>query len=88
MSQKTVKTIPEEELNQLSKEQLVEIIKALQEEVARLKQIFKIDSKTLSKPLSADIHKKSENKKLLPQEEMQGHKEYHFTKIMINIDFY
>ncbi|MGV0107118.1 hypothetical protein NSTC731_04659 [Nostoc sp. DSM 114167] len=48
MSQKTVKAIPEEELNQLSKEQLVEIIKALQEEVARLKQSLKIDSKTSS----------------------------------------
>lgn len=69
MSQKTVKAIPEEELNQLSKEQLVEIIKALQEEVARLKQSLKIDSKTSSKPPSQDIHKKSENKKTPPQEE-------------------
>jgi transposase len=69
MSQKTVKAKTEEELNQLSKEQLVEIIKALQEEVARLKQSLKIDSKTSSKPPSGDIHKKSENKKVPPQEE-------------------
>ncbi|MFN6480546.1 IS66 family transposase [Nostoc sp. DedQUE07] len=69
MSQKTVKAIAEEELNQLSKEQLVEIIKALQEEVARLKQILKIDSKTSSKPPSGDIHKKSENKKALTQDQ-------------------
>jgi transposase len=69
MSQKTAKAIPEEELNQLSKEQLVEIIKALQEELARLKQSLKIDSKTSSKPPSQDIHKKSENKKAPVQEE-------------------
>ncbi|MBD2165149.1 DUF1192 family protein [Calothrix membranacea FACHB-236] len=62
MSQNTVKAKTEEKLNQLSKEQLVEIIKALQEEVARLKQSLKIDSKTSSKPPSGDIHKKSENK--------------------------
>jgi transposase len=41
----------------------------LQEEVARLKQSLKIDSKTSSKPPSGDIHKKSENKKVPPQEE-------------------
>jgi transposase len=64
MSRKTVKAIPEEELNQLSKEQLVEIIKALQEEVARLKQSLKIDSQTSSKPPSGEIHKKSEHKKV------------------------
>jgi uncharacterized small protein (DUF1192 family) len=48
MSRKTVKAIPEEELNQLSKEQLVEIIKALQEEVARLKQSLKISESSFA----------------------------------------
>jgi transposase len=62
MSQKTAKAIPEEELNQLSKEQLVEMIKALQEEIARLKQSLKLDSKTSSKPPSGDLLKKSEKK--------------------------
>lgn len=36
----------DEELNQLSKEQLVEIIKTLQGEIVRLKEIVNIDSKT------------------------------------------
>ncbi|NEO76529.1 DUF1192 family protein [Moorena sp. SIO4G3] len=39
----------DEELHQLSLEQLVEIIKALQGEVARLKEIISKDSKTSSK---------------------------------------
>ncbi len=53
---------------------MVEIIKALQEEVARLKQSLKIDSKTSSKPPSGDIYKKSENKKAPPQEESNNPK--------------
>lgn len=43
MSQNTPKAKTEEELNQLLKEQLVEIIKALQEEIAWLKQSLKLD---------------------------------------------
>ncbi|MEH2279636.1 MAG: hypothetical protein V7K40_33945 [Nostoc sp.] len=50
MSQKIVKAIPEDELNQLSKEQLVEIIKALQEEVARLKQSLNFNKFSSLKP--------------------------------------
>jgi transposase len=47
----------------LSKEQLVEIIKALQAEIARLKQSLKLNSKTSSKPPSGDLLQKSEKKK-------------------------
>lgn len=50
----------DEELNQLSREQLVETIKTLQAEIARLKEILNIDSKTSSKPPSGDLLKKSE----------------------------
>lgn len=53
----------DEELNQLSKEQLVEIIKTLQAEMARLKEILNADSKTTSKPPSSDLLQKTENKK-------------------------
>jgi transposase len=53
----------EEELYQLSKEQLVEIIKTLQSEMARLKESLNLDSKTSSKPPSQDLLKKSEKKK-------------------------
>ncbi|MFB2769049.1 IS66 family transposase [Pelatocladus sp. BLCC-F211] len=53
----------DEELYQLSTEELVEIIKALQKEVARLNEIVTKDSKTSSKPPSQDIIKKSEKKK-------------------------
>jgi transposase len=53
----------DEDLYQLSKEELVEIIKALQTEIGRLKEILNLDSKTSSKPPSQDIIKKSENKK-------------------------
>lgn len=64
MSQRTAKEDKsDEELNQLSKEQLVEIIKALQAEIARLKQSLKLDSKTSSKPPSGDLLQKSEKKK-------------------------
>ncbi len=51
------------ELYQLSKEQLVEIIKALQTEMAQLKESLNLDSKTSSKPPSNDLLKKSEKKK-------------------------
>lgn len=63
MSKKAPPKPSDEELHQLSKEQLVEIIKALQEEVARLKGIISKDSKTSSKPPSHDLIKKSEKKK-------------------------
>ena len=53
----------DEDLYQLSKEELVEIIKALQTEIGRLKEILNLDSKTSSKPPSQDIIKKSEKKK-------------------------
>lgn len=43
---------------------MVETIKALTAEIARLKEIISRDSKTSSKPPSLDIIKKSENKKL------------------------
>lgn len=56
----------DEELYQLSKEQLVEIIKTLQEKIARLEESWKLDSKTSSKPPSTDLLKKSEKKKPQP----------------------
>ena len=59
----------DEELYQLSKEQLVEIIKALQNEMARLKESLNLDSKTSSKPPSGDLLKKSEQKKAQPETE-------------------
>jgi len=72
-----------ESLNQLSKQELVEIIieqsklirelqkiiYELQQEVERLKVSRDLDSKTSSKPPSGDILKKSENKKALLEEE-------------------
>ncbi|RCJ14468.1 transposase [Nostoc sp. ATCC 43529] len=72
-----------ESLNQLSKEQLVEIIieqskvirelqeiiVELQQEIQRLKVSRDLDSSNSSKPPSGDIHKKSENKKASSQEE-------------------
>ncbi len=57
----------DDELYQLSKEQLVEIIKALQTEMARLKESLNLDSKTSSKPPSTDLLKKSEKKKPQPE---------------------
>jgi transposase len=62
----------EDELYQLSKEQLVEIIKKLQNEITRLKESLNLDSKTSSKPPSSDILKKSEKKK--PEPETEGTK--------------
>lgn len=77
MNQSLPKELDRESLNQLSKEQLVEIIieqnktlcelqkiiVELQQEVERLKVSRDLDSKTSSKPPSGDILKKSENKK-------------------------
>ena len=63
MNKKVPPKQSDEELYQLSKEELVEIINALQVEVARLKEIISKDSKTSSKPPSQDILKKSEKKK-------------------------
>ena len=60
----------QEDLNQLSKEELVEIISELQWSVARLKGIVGKDSKTSSKKQqSQHIIKKSEQKK--PKEETE-----------------
>ncbi len=56
----------DDELYQLSKEQLVEIIKALQNEMARLRESLNLDSKTSSKPPSQDLLKKTEKKKPQP----------------------
>lgn len=56
----------EDELYQLSKEQLVEIINPLQEKIARLEENFKLDSQISSKPPSTDLLKKSEKKKPQP----------------------
>lgn len=64
----------DEELNQLSKEQLVEIIKTLQGEIVRLKEIVNIDSKTSSKPPSGDLLKKSEKNKPQPDGEIEKQK--------------
>ena len=83
MNQSLPQELDRESLNQLSKEQLVEIIieqsKAigelqkiiieLQQEIERLKVSRDLDSSNSSKPPSGDIHKKSENKKAAPQEE-------------------
>lgn len=59
----------DDELYQLSKEQLVEIIKTLLDEIARLKESLSLDSKTSSKPPSLDLLKKSEKKKPQPEAE-------------------
>lgn len=53
----------DEELDQLTKEQLVEIIKTLQAEMARLKEILNADSKITSKPPSSDLLQKTEKQK-------------------------
>lgn len=77
MNQNLPQELDRESLNQLSKEELVEIIieqsKALrelqkiivelQQEIERLKVSRDLDSSTSSKPPSGDILKKSENKK-------------------------
>jgi transposase len=58
MKKKVLPKPSDEELYQLSKGELVDIIKTLQFEIARLKQIASKDSKTSSKPPSQDIIKK------------------------------
>jgi transposase len=86
MNQSLPQDIDRESLNQLSKQELVEIIieqskvigelqKIIYElhlEVERLKVSRDLDSKTSSKPPSGDILKKSENKKA-PLEEEPNH---------------
>lgn len=86
MNQSLPQELDRESLNQLSKDELVDIIikqrKAIGElhkiiyelhlEVERLKVSRDLDSKTSSKPLSGDILKKSENKKA-PLEEEPNH---------------
>jgi transposase len=83
MNQNLPQDLDRESLNQLSKEQLVEIILEqnkvirelqktilqLQQEVELLKVTRDLDSSNSSKPPSGDIYKKSENKKASPQEE-------------------
>lgn len=66
MTYRVPQTKNDDELYQLSKEQLVEIIKALQNEMARLKESLNLDSKTSSKPPSQDFLKKTEKKKRKP----------------------
>ena len=63
MSKKVPPQHSDDDNYQLSKEELVEIIKALQTEIVRLKEILTLDSKTSSKPASQDIIKKSEKQK-------------------------
>lgn len=70
MMNRVIHSQNDDELYQLSKEQLVEIIKTLQNEIARLKESLNLDSKTSSKPPSSDILKKSEKKK--PQADADG----------------
>ncbi len=83
MNQNLPQELDRESLNQLSKEELVEIIieqskvirelqkiiLELQQEIERLKVSRNLDSSNSSKPPSGDILKKSENKKVPPQEE-------------------
>jgi len=88
MNQNLPQDIDRESLNQLSKQELVEIIieqskvigelqkiiYELQQEVERLKVSRDLDSKTSSKPPSGDILKKSENKKAPLEEELNHSK--------------
>jgi transposase len=83
MNQNLPQDLERESLNQLSKEELVDIIieqskiipelqktiKELQQEIERLKVSRDLDSTNSSKPPSGDILKKSETKKSPPQEE-------------------
>jgi transposase len=83
MNENLPQYLDRESLNQLSKEELVEIIieqskvirelqkivVELQQEIERLKVSRDLDSSNSSKPMSGDILKKSENKKSPPQEE-------------------
>ncbi len=84
MNQNLPQNLDRESLTQLSRQELVEIIieqskvirelqkiiKELQQEIERLKVSRDLDSSNSSKPPSGDIHKKSENKKVPPQEEL------------------
>ncbi|MFN6453009.1 MAG: IS66 family transposase [Nostoc sp. EfeVER01] len=88
MNQNLPQDLDRESLNQLSKEELVEIIieqskvirelqktiLALQQEVERLKVSRDLDSTNSSKPPSGDILKKSETKKSPQQEESNQQK--------------
>lgn len=83
MNQNLPQDLDRESLNQLSKEELVEIIieqskvihelqkiiYELQQEIERLKVSRDLDSSNSSKPPSGDILKKSENKKVSLEEE-------------------
>ncbi|AFY48013.1 Transposase IS66 family [Nostoc sp. PCC 7524] len=83
MNQNLPQELERESLNQLSKEELVEIIieqskvirelqkiiLELKQEIERLKVSRDLDSSNSSKPPSQDIHKKSENKKAPPQDQ-------------------
>ncbi|MHC5763793.1 DUF6444 domain-containing protein, partial [Nostoc sp.] len=86
MNQNLPQELDRESLNQLPKEELVDIIieqskvirdlqkiiLELQQEIELLKVSRDLDSSTSSKPPSGDILKKSENKKT-PQEEESNH---------------
>lgn len=86
INQNLLQKLDRESLNQLSKEELVEIIieqskvirelqkiiVELQQEIERLKVSRDLDSSNSSKPPSGDILKKSENKKA-PSEEEPNH---------------
>lgn len=63
MSKQVPAKSSDDNLYQLSKEELVEVIKGLQAEIARLQEKLNVESKTSSKPPSQDIIKKSEKKK-------------------------
>ena len=62
MSKQVPHQASDDDLYQLSQEELGEIVKALQAEIGRLKEIINLDSKTSSKPPSQDIIKKSKKK--------------------------
>jgi uncharacterized small protein (DUF1192 family) len=80
MSQKMSAPQSDEELYQLSKEELVKIIQALRAELERLKEIVNKDSKSSSKPPSQDIIKKSEKKKS-EQQKCLAHMRRHFKNL-------
>ncbi|MBE9008585.1 IS66 family transposase [Fortiea sp. LEGE XX443] len=76
MNQNLPQELEKESLGQLSKEELVnmiieqsKVIRELQQEIERLKVSRDLDSSNSSKPPSGDIHKKSENKKDIPQDQ-------------------
>ncbi|YAF99516.1 MAG: IS66 family transposase (plasmid) [Nodularia sp. CChRGM 3473] len=76
MNQNLPQELERESLGQLSKEELVQmiieqskVIRELQQEIERLKVSRDLDSSNSSKPPSGDIHKKSENKKDIPQDQ-------------------